>query len=492
MYVQNILRGPSRAYGRCRVQTAPLAFLIYTLLPVGGAGCQDSAMRIKRIVAFLALLACSCQEKEPAVVPVTQVRVTPSELDMFIGESKALEATVSPSDATSPSVSWASSKPSVVSVSNDGRVSALSEGTATITATAGGKKGTCTVNVSRPFVEVKSITLNKSTLSLVEEQSETLIATVKPDDATEPSVTWTSSNKSVADIGRDGTVLAVRAGYATITASAGAKSASCGVEVVPKHVDLQTITLSATELTLNKGEKRTLTATVKPDNATDKTVRWTSSDNAVATIQQDGTITAMEEGTAVIIAVSNNKTATCKVTVIIPVESVMLNQSAVSVNKGESFTLSATVSPDNATDKSVKWESSDKNIVSVENGFVRALGAGTATITARAGNKSAQCQVTVSVPLEFIVLSRTKLSMYIGQQTSLPYDIYPSDATGFSIVWVSSDAAIVKVNNGQLTACSEGTAVITVKSGTISATCTVQVDRIGNGGHEGIGYENWN
>ena len=129
-----------------------------------------------------------------------------------------------------------------------------------------------------------SIKLDKTALSLAEGESATLTATVSPDNATNKTVTWSSSDKSVATVSSSGKVTAVKAGTAKITAKAGDKTATCTVTVSEKVIAVTSIKLDKTSLSLTEGETATLTATVSPDNATDKTVTWTSSDKSIATV----------------------------------------------------------------------------------------------------------------------------------------------------------------------------------------------------------------
>ena len=163
-------------------------------------------------------------------------------------------------------------------------------------------------------VAVSSVSLNKTSVTLTEGESEVLNATVKPDNATDKTVTWSSSDASVAKV-ENGKVTAVKAGTATITAKAGDKSATCTVTVNKKVVAVTSVTLNKTELTLTEGEAETLTATVKPDDATDKTVTWSSSDASIATVDANGKVTAVKAGTATITAKAGDKSATCMVTV---------------------------------------------------------------------------------------------------------------------------------------------------------------------------------
>ena len=161
------------------------------------------------------------------------------------------------------------------------------------------------------------------------------------------------------------------------------------------------VTLDKTELALTVGDAAVqLKATVAPDNATDKTVTWTSDKPAVATVDATGKVTAVAEGTATITAKAGDKTATCKVTVkaaVVAVTSVKLDKTELALTVGDAAVqLTATVVPENATDADVDWSSSDLSVATVDgSGLVTAVAEGTATITAKAGDKTATCKVTV-------------------------------------------------------------------------------------------------
>ena len=353
----------------------------------------------------LSLFSCD-KEKD---IAVTSVSISQPTAEMVIGETVQLRATVLPADATDKSVIWASSKQTVATVSSSGLVTALAEGNTTITATAGGKVGSCTVTVSNAVVVVSSVQLNKTSLELVEGESETLTATVKPDDADDKTVTWSSSNASVATVD-NGKVTALKEGSATITAKAGDKTATCAVVVAKKVIPAESIELNKTTLALIKGASETLVATVKPDDATSE-VTWSSSSEAVATVEQDGKVTAVGGGEATITAQAGDKKATCSVTVTVPVESISLDKETLELWEEESVTLTATVLPDDATDKTVTWSSSDASIASVESGKVTGVKEGKAVITAKAGEQSVTCTVSVkhNASAEAIVFADDKV-----------------------------------------------------------------------------------
>ncbi len=258
-------------------------------------------------------LIAACGPKEDPVIAVTGVSLDQSSLTLDIGGTANLTATVSPSNATNKAVSWSTSNQSVATV-NNGTVTAVAAGTVTITATAGGKSAICSVTVNKKVTPVSSLTLDKTEISLVEDESLTLKATVSPSNAEDNTVNWSSSDSNVASVDQSGNVTALRTGTATITAAAGGKTATCSVTVSKKHVEVESVELDKTEVTITEGENTTLTATVKPDDATDPVVTWESNNPEVATVE-DGVVTAVKEGTAVITAKAGEKEATCAVTV---------------------------------------------------------------------------------------------------------------------------------------------------------------------------------
>ena len=163
-------------------------------------------------------------------------------------------------------------------------------------------------------VSVTSVSLNKTTAALKVGETVTLTATVSPSDATDKTVTWSTSDANIATV-KDGVVTAVKVGSATITAMAGDKSATCEITVEPTKVS--SITLNATNKTLLVNMEFKLTATIYPDNATNKNIVWSSSDSSIATVDAEGNVKAVAEGTAAITAKSEdgNCTATCSITV---------------------------------------------------------------------------------------------------------------------------------------------------------------------------------
>ena len=340
-------------------------------------------------------------------VSVTGVSLDKTEIVLVEGSSQTLTATVEPTNATNKNVTWSSDHEAVATVDQNGTVTARNGGQAIITVTTadGSKTATCTVNVRVHIgVPVQSVGLNKTELALEVGKTGTLEAIVEPSDATNKNVTWSSSNPEFATVD-NGVVTAVSAGEAiiTVTTEDGAKTATCKVTVnASQTVPVTGVTLDKAELTLEKGSTGTLKATVEPQNATNNTVTWSSSNPEFATVD-NGVVTAVSAGEATITVTTEDggKTATCKVTVTpktVPVSSIQV-QGAASIYVGDTAKLTATITPDGASNKAVTWDSQNKDIATVDQqGNVKALKAGTATITATAQDGSGisgSCVVTV-------------------------------------------------------------------------------------------------
>ena len=399
-------------------------------------------------------------------IPATEIVLDKPEIDIVRGETATLVATVTPADTTDK-ISWESDKPGIASVEG-GVVTAVAKGSATITVRAGEQSATCKVTV---IVPVTSVSLDQAELAMDKGKTMTLTATVLPEDATDKTVTWSSSNEKVAVV-KDGSVTAVADGEAIITAEAGGKEASCKVTVT---TPVTSVTLDKTELAINKGEKKTLTATVLPGDATDPTVTWSSGNEKVATVK-DGVVTAVADGEAIITAKAGEKEAKCKITVTTPVTSIALDKTELPVIKGNTATLTSKVLPEDATDPTVTWSSSDEKVATVSDGVITAIADGEATITAKAGEKEAKCKITVTTPVTSVSLDNKELYIIKGKTATLKATVLPEDATDPKITWSSSNEKVATVKDGTVTAVGDGEATITAKAGEKEATCKVTVN----------------
>ena len=433
--------------------------------------------------------------------PVEHITLSEPSIDIFFREtekrSQTLTATVTPDNATDMRVIWTSSNESVATVvGNNGgtaTVTLRAAGDAVITATSASNSAVSAVcPVTVRATRVVSIRLDKSSLELNPLETDTLAATLTSDcDGYEPdnkTIAWTSSNENVAAVDSFGKVSAVGAGTAVITACTedGGFVAACVVRVWQK---VSGVSLDATSLHLNVGEAGKLNAMVKPSNAANKTVTWSSSNSSVAAVDAAGNITALAAGEATITAATEdqNQAATCNVTVSsVAVGSVTLSETALTLLVNDVRTLAATVSPDNATDTSVSWESDKPAVVSVVDGTITANAAGTATITATAGSKSADCEITVYAAVTGVSISGDgTLTLDVGANQTLTAAVAPTSEADSRVIWSSSDTSVAAVgDDGKVTAVAPGIAVITaasVASPVKQAFRTVKVVQPANG-----------
>jgi len=319
--------------------------------------------------AVTPMVLSSCGKQKQKTIPVQSVELDKKTLSLILGNSYKLSATVLPENATDKNVTWSSSNQSVATVDQSGNIKAISEGIATITVTTkdGKKTDACEITVTEKIIHVTSVTLNKDKLELAEGETAQLIATVLPENATNKNIAWSSLKQSVATVDKTGKITAKSEGTVEIavTTEDGWHTATCLVTVIKKVVPVTSVTLNKDKLELAEGETDQLTATVLPENATYKNVTWSSSDESVATVDQSGKVTAIAtgwlwSGTATITVTTEDGgyTATCKVTVTektIPVNSVSLDQTSLSLNEGATAKLTATVLPEDATNKNVTW-----------------------------------------------------------------------------------------------------------------------------------------
>ncbi len=254
-------------------------------------------------------------------------------------------------------------------------------------------------------VAVTSVSLNKQTLSLVEGNSETLTATVAPSDATNKAVSWKSSDASVASVDNSGKVTAVKAGSATITVTTtdGSKTATCYVTVTAKTIEVNNVGLDKSEMEMVAGDSYQFTVTIKPDNASDKTLSWSSSDENVATVDNTGKVTAVSEGKVTITVKTSNpaQSASCDITVkaaSIPVTGVNIDSWIINLGVNETAAIAYTIQPDDATNKEVTFSSDNTDVVAVDSeGTLVGVSSGSAkvTVTTVDGGYSSVCTVNV-------------------------------------------------------------------------------------------------
>ena len=379
-----------------------------------------------------------------------------------------------PSNATNKAVTWSSRNTSVATVSSDGTVKAVGYGTAVITAkTVNGLTSNCTVTVNP--IAVTGVSLNKSSLSFTGTgSSQTLTATVSPSNATNKTLTWSSSNTSVATVS-NGVVKAVGFGTATITAkSNNGKTASCSVTVNPiQPTGIKATPETSTLYGLNSTVK--LSANVMPSNATNKAVTWSSRNTSVATVSSDGTVKAVGYGTDVITATTvNGLTSNCTINVKKEeVTSLTIATKPTKTNYYVGDTL-------NTAGLTLKAAYNNGTTQTITGGFTctpTALStAGVQTVTVNYGGKTATFTVNVQdVTLSGIAIASnpTKTSYYVGDTL---------DTTGLKLTATYNNGTTQTITNGFTctpTALSTaGAQTVTVSYGGKTATFAVNVQNV--------------
>ena len=319
------------------------------------------------------------------------------------GGVKVLDYTVSVGTETQKVVRWKSSNKSVATISWKGELTPVAAGHTEISVFYNGNwSAPKDIEVKDMTVELTDFTLSKKSLSLTVGKSKTITATFDPTNATDTTLTWISSDTAVATVDA-GKITAVGAGTATITAKHGDIEKTVAVTVTEAPVSVESVTISGGQDSLLRGESMQLSAAVLPENASDKTVTWSISPATAGTVSEDGLVELNKAGsatTATVTATCGDKSDTFTFNIVDPVgvASVTVSQKdgLKEVAVGGKLKLIAAVQPNNATDQTVTWTSSDKSIAKVnQKGAVTGVAEGTVTITAACGGVSGTYEVTV-------------------------------------------------------------------------------------------------
>ncbi len=438
--------------------------------------------------------------------PVDRITLNADSIDLKVGEEYPLIVTYEPEYAVNKNVTWSikDNGDQYIEV-NDGVVKAKSlnngqEVTATVVATTGnGKTAECQVNVKKTYVTDITANIEESDITLVGDNESTMQikANVYPETSTVQTITWTTTDSNVATVtaADDGTTATIKAGYYNVNGTNTCKiiaeaegSENPGNKVKREYtiyllsnkLDVGSIEISAAKTNIAVGESVDLDVTVNPSEATVKSVTWSIvSGDDVISINDSGLITGLKEGVAEVqaeVACQNPNCPHHRDTITInvnkvPVDAIGLNRTHLTLVRGESEQLEATVLPTNATYKTVSWTSSNSDIATVENGKVVAKTVGECTITATADGKTAVCYVTVvKKALLEISFDQSEEGLKLKDNDE-PFQLFvnknPDDAdiSVGELVWISRDENVATVDQtGKLTPIKEGQTVITVYS----------------------------
>ena len=416
------------------------------------------------------------------------IRVTGVSLDIHtfnfskIGETCVLRATVSPSDATDKSLSWISSNANVASVTQDGKVTAMGNGEAVITVKTndGEKIDECTISVKQT---VTRLTLDKTSISLKENDVQPLTVTVTPDNAYDKTVTWSSSDSSIAIVDENGIVKAISKGSTVITAKANDGSnvyATCKVTVTR---GVSGVTLNTHSAAMYPGESVALEAIVTPETADNRNVVWTSVNPAIATVSNNGLVSGVASGATTVIVRTQDGAFEdrCDISVWYHVSEISIDKNSVELYPNETTTLIASVLPDNAHNKNVTWSSSNTSIARVtQDGVITAVSTGTTTVYVKSedGDVSASCKIRVKQYATGIDLTPASATIYADESLALTATVSPSTTANKDVTWSSSDPSVASVENGVVTPHKKGHVVITARTAdgsNLSATSEISI-----------------
>ena len=386
-------------------------------------------------------------------VNVSGITLDQSAVSLSEGSTIQLTAIVSPQNSTNVSLTWESTDPSVASVDQTGKVTALKKGTSTVRVKLTNRPevfAQCEISVVKL---VDAISLNITSATLTEGQSLQLEANVQPDGASNKVIEWTSSNTAIATVSQSGKVTAISKGSVLITAKSTDGSnivATCNVSVIKLVYE---IVLNKPEMILNEGQSAQLIATVSPSTANNKNIVWSSSNESIASIDQNGLLIAHTKGSAVITAKAtdgSNVSAFCYVTVNRPVTSIYINKTVIDLEVGDQETLTAYAVPSDATNTILRWYSENVNVATVEAGIVSATGEGVTNIVVEATDGTGvkrNCEVRVRRRSGIPTVSADDVRVYVENST-----IYITDlAVGETVYFYHVDGVMIqkKVSLGE-------------------------------------------
>lgn len=425
--------------------------------------------------------------------PVTDIQLSDTELNMIAGDQYEVGTTIIPSDATNPTLNWATDNASIATVEG-GVITAVAPGDANITVANGEVFKIIKVHVRNRLI---SIEFKQTEFEIKQGTSANLKDAVvfNPSEYVNTNLSWSSTNNSVVSVDENGTITGLKAGdSAWITCVAedlGVTGAiTCVVRVIDEDVPATGVTLDPMETTMHVGETLQIKSIFEPVTATYQNLSWSSTDENLATVDENGLVTAIEQGTVSIAAVYKNPIdgtvwdpIYCKITIIkapVAVEGVTLSPSEQEVYIGQSFTVSPVFTPADATNQSVTFLSSDDSIATVDGaGLVTGVASGSAVIICRTneGGFVGTCNVTVIQGVS-LTLSPTYREIALGKTFTIKKKILPEEYADTPVTWKSSNTAIATVTkNGKVKGIKKGKCTITctLDKYNSKAVCEVKV-----------------
>ena len=336
---------------------------------------------------------------------------------------------------------------------------------------------------------VTGVSLDRTQLTLNEGDKFKLNETIEPAGAANTAVIWSSTDPDKADVASDGTVTAVAEGSSRIivTTNDGSKTAECSVTVVKAVKPVTGLVLDPEKMSMSVGERSELVAGVIPADATNRQINWLSSDNSVARVDENGFVTAVSAGEAVITAEAADKSIDvykkdCIITVSRQAEGIALSEHEVILKKGEKGTLQATIMPAGSIETGVLWSvSGDAVSIDQEGNYIAQKG-GTAVITAaiEGTELSDKCTISVIQLTEEVLIDEKEIMLEEGEEGQVSAKVLPEDVSNGSIIWRSMDESVATVDDtGKIKGIRKGVTVIVAEAEDtgIEAECSVLVIR---------------
>jgi uncharacterized protein YjdB len=405
------------------------------------------------------------------VIEGVALSLKPASREIAIGKTFTIKKVISPEEADSTAV-WESTNPTVATVSDSGKVKGVKKGSCTIVCTLTKYNVTAVCEVTVATLRT-TVNLSKSSIRMGKGTTYTISAKVWSNNSKTPAVRWTTSKKKIASVTQKGKIKAKKVGNTVITATSRDKlkvKARCKVRVIQRASGLR---IDPNYAICYVGGTKRLTAVAKPKNTTIKTVTWQSEDTSIATVESNGLVRGIAQGETKITAVTTDgskKTATCviKVTEKVPVTSIVVAQTSLTMKKGDSTKISYTLLPNNTSD-GISLASDNKRVAKVsQNGTIKAVGTGTCTITILSDGG-----VSSTVAVNVVSLNRSSLSMR-------QYDTETLEVQGTSdtVSWYSGNSRIATVENGTITGKSVGTTYIYATVNGCKMACKVTITKI--------------
>lgn len=406
-------------------------------------------------------------DPDDGVIHVSSITMSTTTLNMYLGESTTVTATVSPSNAANKQIAWTTSNREVATVSANGKITAVGVGAADIYATAydNGVRGVVHVIVKEiPSTDIK---LNYTSLTLREGEEVQLEAEVIPSDTTNKEIVFSSEDPTIATVSSDGKVVAMTAvkgkNTTNIIVSNGSVRKIVPVEVIADRVYTESIKVDTSIINMFVGNTKKINASVVPSNASDTTLKYEIIDTDIATVDDNGNITAKKEGSTALYIRNYGADFYGKevyAVVLINVQKQKVNAESMTLRypnshmyPGDTQTPIYEIFPEDTSDKSLTWTSSNPNAVSVDtNGKITAISQGTSTIKAVSNDNpsvSDTFTVTVDAPIisvEEIVVDPTFVILEVGKSAALDVKVYPENATVKDIEWTVTDQTVVAVD----------------------------------------------